>query len=171
MLNSERIFSDSRTLNAIEDTFFRRAMAIYCENESKKVMSELEASDTEPKRSAAPVSRIFAKLRRQSGFSNAFRIAKKVTDRVALLVLAAVIVFAGAVTASADVRSSLAEFTSRWGTFTNIGDESFDLDGEDVKSFSVDYATGWNFDLDGPRNIANVEKIFGGEIIGASSRY
>ena len=36
MLNSERIFSDSRTLNAIEDTFFRRAMAIYCENESKK---------------------------------------------------------------------------------------------------------------------------------------
>ena len=84
MLNSERIFSDSRTLNAIEDTFFRRAMAIYCENESKKVMSELEASDTEPKRSAAPVSRIFAKLRRQSGFSNAFRIAKKITDRVAL---------------------------------------------------------------------------------------
>ena len=37
MLNSERIFSDSRTLNAIEDTFFRRAMAIYRENESKKV--------------------------------------------------------------------------------------------------------------------------------------
>ena len=49
MLNSERIFSDSRTLNAIEDTFFRRAMAIYCENESKKVMSELEASDTDRK--------------------------------------------------------------------------------------------------------------------------
>ena len=171
MLNSERIFSDSRTLNAIEDTFFRRAMAIYCENESKKVMSELEASDTEPKRSAAPVSRIFAKLRRQSGFSNAFRIAKKITDRVALFVLAVVIIFVGAVTASADVRSSLAEFTSRWGTFTNIAEEPFDLDGEDVKSFSVDYATGWNFDSEGTRNIANGKKIFGGEIIGASSRY
>ena len=167
MLNSERIFSDSRTLNAIEDTFFRRAMAIYCENESKKVMSELEASDTEPKRSAAPVSRIFAKLRRQSGFSNAFRIAKKITDRVALFVLAVVIIFVGAVTASADVRSSLAEFTSRWGTFTNIAEEPVDLDGEDVKSFSVDYATGWNFDSEGTRNIANGEKIFGGEIIGA----
>lgn len=171
MLNSERIFSDSRTLNAIEDTFFRRAMAIYCENESKKVMSELEASDTEPKCNAAPVSRIFAKLRRQSGFSNAFRIAKKITDRVALFVLAVVIIFVGAVTASADVRSSLAEFTSRWGTFTNIAEEPFDLDGEDVKSFTVEYATGWNFDSEGTKNILNGENLFGGEVICASSRY
>ena len=171
MLNSEHIFSDSRTLNAIEDTFFRRAMAIYCENESKKVMSELEASDTEPKRSAAPVSRIFAKLRRQSGFSNAFRIAKKITDRVALFVLAVVIIFVGAVTASAEVRSSLAEFTSRWGTFTNIAEEPFDLDGEDVKSFKADYSTVWNFDMSGSRNLLNGEKIFGGEIVDASSNY
>lgn len=171
MLNSERIFSDSRTRAGIEDAFFRRAMAIYCENESKKVIAELEASGEEAEVSAKPLFGIFAKLRRERGFSSAFRIAKKVTDRVALLVLAAVIVFAGAVTASADVRSSLAEFTSRWGTFTNIGDESFDLDGEDVKSFSVDYATGWNFDSEGTRNIAKDEIIFGGEVIGASSRY
>ena len=171
MLNSERIFSDSRTRSGIEDAFFRRAMAIYCENESKKVIAELEASGEEAEVSAKPLFGIFAKLRRERGFSSAFRIAKKVTDRVALLVLAAVIVFAGAVTASADVRSSLAEFTSRWGTFTNIGDESFDLDGEDVKSFSVDYATGWNFDSEGTRNIAKDEIIFGGEVIGASSRY
>lgn len=171
MLNSERIFSDSRTRAGIEDAFFRRAMALYCENESKKVIAELEASGEEAEVSAKPLFGIFAKLRRERGFSSAFRIAKKVTDRVALLVLAAVIVFAGAVTASADVRSSLAEFTSRWGTFTNIGDESFDLDGEDVKSFSVDYATGWNFDSEGTRNIAKDEIIFGGEVIGASSRY
>lgn len=171
MLNSERIFSDSRTRAGIEDAFFRRAMSIYCENESKKVIAELEASGEEAEVSAKPLFGIFAKLRRERGFSSAFRIAKKVTDRVALLVLAAVIVFAGAVTASADVRSSLAEFTSRWGTFTNIGDESFDLDGEDVKSFSVDYATGWNFDSEGTRNIAKDEIIFGGEVIGASSRY
>ena len=171
MLNSERIFSDSRTRAGIEDAFFRRAMAIYCENESKKVIAELEASGEEAEVSAKPLFGIFSKLRRERGFSSAFRIAKKVTDRVALLVLAAVIVFAGAVTASADVRSSLAEFTSRWGTFTNIGDESFDLDGEDVKSFSVDYATGWNFDSEGTRNIAKDEIIFGGEVIGASSRY
>lgn len=171
MLNSERIFSDSRTLNAIEDTFFRRAMAIYCENESKKVMSELEASDTEPKRSAAPVSRIFAKLRRQSGFSNAFRIAKKITDRVALFVLAVVIIFVGAVTASAEVRSSLAEFTSRWGTFTNIAEEPFDLDGEDVKSFRVNYSTVWNFDSDGTRNISQGDYIFGGEVTETYSNY
>lgn len=171
MLNSERIFSDSRTRAGIEDAFFRRAMALYCENESKKVIAEMEADRTERESNAKPLERIFAKLRRERGFSSAFRIAKKVTDRVALLVLAAVIVFAGAVTASADVRSSLAEFTSRWGTFTNIGDESFDLDGEDVKSFSVDYATGWNFDSEGTRNIAKDEIIFGGEVIGASSRY
>lgn len=171
MLNSERIFSDSRTRAGIEDAFFRRAMSIYCENESKKVTAELEASGEEAEVSAKPLFGIFAKLRRERGFSSAFRVAKKVTDRVALLVLAAVIVFAGAVTASADVRSSLAEFTSRWGTFTNIGDESFDLDGEDVKSFSVDYATGWNFDSEGTRNIAKDEIIFGGEVIGASSRY
>ncbi len=171
MLNSERIFSDSRTRAGIEDAFFRRAMALYCENESKKVIAELEASGEEAEVSAKPLFGIFAKLRRERGFSSAFHIAKKVTDRVALLVLAAVIVFAGAVTASADVRSSLAEFTSRWGTFTNIGDESFDLDGEDVKSFSVDYATGWNFDSEGTRNIAKDEIIFGGEVIGASSRY
>lgn len=171
MLNSERIFSDSRTRAGIEDAFFRRAMAIYCENESKKVIAEMEADRTERESNAKPLERIFAKLRRERGFSSAFRIAKKVTDRVALLVLAAVIVFAGAVTASADVRSSLAEFTSRWGTFTNIGDESFDLDGEDVKSFSVDYATGWNFDSEGTRNIANGEKLFGGEVTETYSNY
>ena len=171
MLNSERYFSDSRTRAGIEDAFFRRTMAIYCENESKKVITEMEASSSEPESSAKPLFRIFSKLRRERDFAAAFRVVKKITDRVALLVLAVVIVFAGAITASAEVRSSLAEFTSRWGTFTNIGDESFDLDGEDVKSFSVDYATGWNFDSEGTRNIANGEKIFGGEIIGASSRY
>ena len=101
MLNSERIFSDSRTRAGIEDAFFRRAMALYCENESKKVIAEIEASGEEAEVSAKPLFGIFAKLRRERGFSSAFRIAKKVTDRVALLVLAAVIVFAGAVTASA----------------------------------------------------------------------
>ena len=171
MLNSERIFSDSRTRAGIEDAFFRRAMAIYCENESKKVIAEMEADRTERESNAKPLERIFAKLRRERGFSSAFRIAKKVTDRVALLVLAAVIVFAGAVTASADVRSSLAEFTSRWGKFTNIGDESFDLDGEDVKSFRVKYSTVWNFDSDGTRNISQGDYIFGGEVTETYSNY
>ena len=171
MLNSERVFSDSQTRAGIEDAFFRRAMAIYCENESKKVIAEMEADHAEQEHSAKPLERIFAKFRRERGFAAAFRVAKKVTDRVALLVLAVVIVFAGAVTASAEVRSSLAEFTSRWGTFTNIGDESFDLDGEDVKSFRVYYATVWNFDSDGTTNISTGEDIFGGKITEAYGNY
>lgn len=171
MLSSERIFSDSKTRSGIEDAFFRRAMSIYCENESKKVIEEMEACSTSSELSTIPLGRIFSKLRRERGFAAAFRVAKEVTDRVALLVLAAVIVFAGAVTASAEVRSSLAEFTSRWGTFTNIAEEPFDLDGEDVKSFKADYSTVWNFDIEGSRNLLNGEKIFGGEVVDASSNY
>ena len=49
MLNSERVFSDSQTRAGIEDAFFRRAMAIYCENESKKVIAEMEADHAEHK--------------------------------------------------------------------------------------------------------------------------
>lgn len=170
MLNSERTFSRKSLYEDLEDSFFRNIMAIYCENESEKLLEEMKSSCEKPE-NAASISKIYRKVHRSASLTSAFRVLRKITDRVALLVLAAVIVFAGAVTASADVRSSLAEFTSRWGTFTNIGDESFDLDGEDIKSFTVDYATGWNFDSEGTRNIANGEKLFGGEIIGASSRY
>lgn len=171
MLSSERIFSDSKTRGEIEDAFFRRAMSIYCENESKKVIKEMEACGTSSELSTMPLGRIFSRLRRERGFAAAFRVAKKVTDRVALLVLAAVIVFAGAVTASAEVRSSLAEFTSRWGTFTNIAEEPFDLDGEDVKSFKVYYATVWNFDEDGTKNITIDESVFGGKVVEAYGNY
>ena len=170
MLNSERTFSRKSLYEDLEDSFFRNIMAIYCENESEKLLEEMKSSCEKPE-NAASISKIYRKVHRSASLTSAFRVLRKITDRVALLVLAAVIIFAGAVTASAEVRSSLAEFTSRWGTFTNIGDESFDLDGEDIKSFTVDYATGWNFDSEGTRNIANGEKLFGGEIIGASSRY
>ena len=170
MLNSERTFSQKSLYEDLENSFFRNIMAIYCENESKKLLEEMKSSCEKPE-NAASISKIYRKVHRSASLTSAFRVLRKITDRVALLVLAAVIIFAGAVTASAEVRSSLAEFTSRWGMFTNIGDESFDLDGEDIKSFTVDYATGWNFDSEGTRNIANGEKLFGGEIIGASSRY
>ena len=170
MLNSERTFSQKSLYEDLENSFFRNIMAIYCENESEKLLEEMKSSCEKPE-NAASISKIYRRVHRSASLTSAFRVLRKITDRVALLVLAAVIIFAGAVTASAEVRSSLAEFTSRWGTFTNIGDESFDLDGEDIKSFTVDYATGWNFDSEGTRNIANGEKLFGGEIIGASSRY
>ncbi len=170
MLNSERTFSQKSLYEDLEDSFFRNIMAIYCENESEKLLEEMKSSCEKPE-NAASISKIYRRVHRSASLTSAFRVLRKITDRVALLVLAAVIIFAGAVTASAEVRSSLAEFTSRWGMFTNIGDESFDLDGEDIKSFTVDYATGWNFDSEGTRNIANGEKLFGGEIIGASSRY
>lgn len=170
MPDSGRTFSQKSLYEDLEDSFFRNIMAVYCEKESEKLLEEMKSSSEKPE-NLSPINKIYRKLHRSKNLAAAFRIAKKVTDRVALLVLAAVIVFASAVTVSAEVRSSLAEFTSRWGMFTNIGDESFDLDGEDIKSFTVDYATGWNFDSEGTRNIANGEKLFGGEIIGASSRY
>ena len=170
MPDSGRTFSQKSLYEDLEDSFFRNIMAIYCENESEKLLEEMKSSCEKPE-NAASISKIYRRVHRSASLTSAFRVLRKITDRVALLVLAAVIIFAGAVTASAEVRSSLAEFTSRWGTFTNIGDESFDLDGEDIKSFTVDYATGWNFDSEGTRNIANGEKLFGGEIIGASSRY
>lgn len=171
MSNHGRIFSDSQTRRKIEDAFFSRAMSIYCENESRKIIEEMETGNTVSESNTAPLNQIFSKLKRQRNWHNTFRVAKKVTDRVAMLVLAAVIVFASAVTASADVRSSLADFTSRWSTFSNIAEEPFDLDGEDVKYFTVDYATGWNFDSKGTRNIINGEQLFGGKVICASSKY
>ncbi len=46
MPKSEYILSDERLRKESEDAFFRRVMAKYCEDESKKLLSELEA---EPK--------------------------------------------------------------------------------------------------------------------------
>lgn len=169
MLNSDRTLSQKNLHDDLEDSIFRGIMAEYCENESAKLLCEADSAAA-PK-NPSYINRLFAKFRRGKNFSAAFHIAKRITDRVALLVLAAVIVFAGAVTASADVRSSLAEFTSRWSKFENISENKFDLNGEDVKSFTVNYATGWNFDSGEYKKIRHESKIFGGTVYLPSSRY
>lgn len=169
MPKSEYILSDERLRREAEDAFFRRVMAKYCEDESKKLLSELEAEPKKPNLSV--IDGMISKIRKKKNRRAAFSVLKRITNGVAMLVLAAVIVFAGAVTASADVRSSLAEFTSRWEKFESISENKFDLNGEDVKSFTVNYATGWNFDSEGSIKIKHESKIFGGTVYLPSSRY
>lgn len=170
MLNSERTFSRKSLYEDLEDSFFRNIMAIYCENESEKLLEEMKSSCEKPE-NAASISKIYRRVRRSASLTSAFRVLRKITDRVALLVLAAVIIFAGAVTASAEVRSSLAEFTSRWSAYKDLSGEPFDLGGSDIQNFTVNYATVWNFDSPGYTKLRGGETIFGGEVAPTASSY
>ena len=170
MLNSERTFSRKSLYEDLEDSFFRNIMAIYCENESEKLLEEMKSSCEKPE-NAASISKIYRKVHRSASLTSAFRVAKKVTDRVALLVLAAVIVFASAVTVSAEVRSSLADFTSRWSAYKDLSGEPFDLGGSDIQNFTVNYATVWNFDSPGYTKLRGGEIVFGGMVAPTTSSY
>lgn len=170
MPDSGRTFSQKSLYEDLEDSFFRNIMAIYCEKESEKLLEEMKSSSEKPE-NLSPINKIYRKLHRSKNLAAAFRAAKKVTDRVALLVLAAVIVFASAVTVSAEVRSSVADFTSRWGNFRDLSGNAFDLDGNDIKNFTVNYVIGWNFDSNGYKKIINNSKILGGTIYMPTSDY
>lgn len=170
MLNSERTFSRKSLYEDLEDSFFRNIMAIYCENESEKLLEEMKSSCEKPE-NAVSISKIYRRVHRSASLTSAFRVLRKITDRVALLVLAAVIIFAGAVTASAEVRSSLAEFTSRWSNFKDISGKAFDLGGDDIKNFTVNYVVGWNFDSNGYKKIIDKSKVLGGTVYAPASSY
>lgn len=170
MLNSERTFSRKSLYEDLEDSFFRNIMAIYCENESEKLLEEMKSSCEKPE-NAASISKIYRRVHRSKNLAAVFRVAKKVTDRVALLVLAAVIVFASAVTVSAEVRSSVADFTSRWSAYKDLSGEPFDLGGSDIQNFTVNYATVWNFDSPGYTKLRGGEVVFGGMVAPPTSNY
>lgn len=170
MLNSERTFSRKSLYEDLEDSFFRNIMAIYCENESEKLLEEMKSSCEKPE-NAASISKIYRKVHRSASLTSAFRVLRKITDRVALLVLAAVIVFASAVTVSAEVRSSLADFTSRWSAYKDLSGEPFDLGGSDIQNFTVNYATVWNFDSPGYTKLRGGEIVFGGMVAPTTSSY
>ncbi len=169
MPKSEYILSDERLRKESEDAFFRRVMAKYCEDESKKLLSELEAEPKKP--SLSVIDGMISKIRKKKNRRAAFSVLKRVTNGVAMLVLAAVIVFAGAVTASADVRSSLAEFTSRWSSYKDLTGKGFDLNGSDLENFSVNYAIGWNFDVPKYVKLRSNDSVFGGTVAKPSSKY
>lgn len=170
MLNSERTFSRKSLYEDLEDSFFRNIMAIYCENESEKLLEEMKSSCEKPE-NAASISKIYRRVHRSASLTSAFRVLKKITDRVALLVLAAVIVFASAVTVSAEVRSSVADFTSRWSAYKDLSGEPFDLGGSDIQNFTVNYATVWNFDSPGYTKLRGGEIVFGGMVAPPTSNY
>ena len=170
MPDSGRTFSRKSLYEDLEDSFFRNIMAIYCENESEKLLEEMKSSCEKPE-NAASISKIYRKVHRSASLTSAFRVLRKITDRVALLVLAAVIIFAGAVTASAEVRSSLADFTSRWSAYKDLSGEPFDLGGSDIQNFTVNYATVWNFDSPGYTKLRGGEIVFGGMVAPPTSNY
>lgn len=170
MPDSGRTFSQKSLYEDLEDSFFRNIMAVYCEKESEKLLEEMKSSSEKPE-NLSPINKIYRKLHRSKNLAAAFRVAKKVTDRVALLVLAAVIVFASAVTVSAEVRSSLADFTSRWSAYKDLSGEPFDLGGSDIQNFTVNYATVWNFDSPGYTKLRGGEVVFGGMVAPPTSNY
>lgn len=170
MPDSGRTFSQKSLYEDLEDSFFRNIMAVYCEKESEKLLEEMKSSSEKPE-NLSPINKIYRKLHRSKNLAAAFRVAKKVTDRVALLVLAVVIIFAGAVTASAEVRSSVADFTSRWSAYKDLSGEPFDLGGSDIQNFTVNYATVWNFDSPGYTKLRGGEIVFGGMVAPTTSSY
>jgi len=70
MPKSEYILSDERLRKEAEDAFFRRVMAKYCEGESKKLLSELEAEPKKP--SLSVIDGMISKIRKKKNRRAAF---------------------------------------------------------------------------------------------------
>ena len=81
MPDSGRTFSQKSLYEDLEDSFFRNIMAVYCEKESEKLLEEMKSSSEKPE-NLSPINKIYRKLHRSASLTSAFRVLKKITDRV-----------------------------------------------------------------------------------------
>ena len=98
--------SDKYIKEQYEDLLFRKVMAKYAENESRKVEEEI----TEEKGDSKKLSKLFAKKERRETAKTLYKYGKKLTVFVAMVVLAGVISVSTAVYAFEDVRENVAEY-------------------------------------------------------------
>lgn len=94
-----------------EDLVFRKVMAIYVENESKQILTEIEE---EKKNSSAPVDtkaieKLYDKKERRENLSILWKYSKKVVSFAAMIVFVAIVSLSSAVIAFADVREAVTD--------------------------------------------------------------
>lgn len=89
-----------------EDLLFTKVMALYAEEKSEKILSEIEDEEpADPKK----IEKIYSKTERRENLSVFWKISKKLITVAAMVVFVAVISISSVVVASANARTAVAE--------------------------------------------------------------
>lgn len=89
-----------------EDLLFTKVMALYAEEESKKILEEI---NTEEQATPEAVKKIYSKIERKKIFADFWKYSRKILQFAAMVVFVAVISVSSVVVASASARTAMAE--------------------------------------------------------------
>ena len=90
-----------------EDLVFTRLMAVYAEDESARILAEIEKENITA--NASGIKKIFDREERKENLAVLWKYSKKVINFVAMVVFVAIVSLSSVVVASADVREAVAE--------------------------------------------------------------
>jgi len=97
--------SEKAIAEKYEDLLFTKVMALYAEEESEKILSELGEETADPK----AVQKLFDKKERSENLRTLWKYSKKILQFAAMVVFVAVVSVSSVVVASAEVRETVAE--------------------------------------------------------------
>ncbi len=125
--------SEKAIAEKYEDLLFTKVMALYAEEESEKILSELGEETAETK----AVQKLFDKKERSENLRTLWKYSKKILQFAAMIVFVAVVSVSSVVVASAEVRETVAEaiyhlMIKDYGRYTevSIGDSTGFIDPE-----------------------------------------
>ena len=125
--------SEKAIAEKYEDLLFTKVMALYAEEESEKILSELGEETADPK----AVQKLFDKKERSENLRTLWKYSKKILQFAAMIVFVAVVSVSSVVVASAEVRETVAEaiyhlMIKDYGRYTevSIGDSTGFIDPE-----------------------------------------
>ncbi len=98
--------SEKAIAEKYEDLLFTKVMALYSEEESAKILSEIENEEPADRKN---IEKIYSKTERRENFSTFWKVSKKVITFAAMVVFVAVISLSSVVVASAEAREAVAE--------------------------------------------------------------
>lgn len=118
-----------------EDLVFTRLMAVYAEDESARILAEIEKENITA--NASGIKKIFDREERKENLAVLWKYSKKVINFAAMVVFVAIVSLSSVVVASADVREAVAEaiyhlMIKDYGRYTQvtIGNSSGFIDPE-----------------------------------------
>ncbi|MBQ2899555.1 MAG: DUF4367 domain-containing protein [Oscillospiraceae bacterium] len=97
--------SEKAIAEKYEDLLFTKVMALYAEEESEKILSELGEETADPK----AIQKLFDKKERSENLRTLWKYSKKILQFAAMVVFVVVISVSSVVVASAEVRETVAE--------------------------------------------------------------
>ncbi|MBR3611660.1 MAG: DUF4367 domain-containing protein [Oscillospiraceae bacterium] len=114
--------SEKAMTEKYEDYVFTKVMALYAEEESARILSEI---DTENRADPKEIEKIYSKIERRENLSTLWKYSRKLLQFAAMVVFVAVISLSSTVVAFAEVREAVAEaiyhlIIKDYGRYTQI---------------------------------------------------